>query len=455
MNIEWEEKRRDFMKLFNSLHNKIEELKPIQKNEISMYVCGPTVYNHAHIGNARPMIVFDTLRKILQAIGYKVKFVSNYTDVDDKIIQRAKEESVSENEISARYIQAYEKIREQLQVENPSACPKVTETMSEIIAFIEQLIHEGYAYEVDGDVYFRVGKLEGYGQLSNQQKEELLVGARIHENEKKENPLDFTLWKKTKEGIRWESSFSDGRPGWHTECVVMIQKEFQRPLIDIHGGGMDLKFPHHENEIAQSQAIYHTSIANIWMHNGMVNINGEKMSKSLGNVIWAKDMIETLGADVMRWIMLSTHYRSPLNINDETIQMAQKECSKVLQAQKQARLKLQLANNVNKDIDQESYSSFMEAMCDDLNTPNAFKVVFELTKRINQTLRQKELHYEKLANDTNALEAMLRMLGIVYYNKEMNEDVRNLFKQWEKYKLEKQFQKADQYRSLLQERGYI
>lgn len=301
-----------------------------------MYVCGPTVYNDAHIGNARPIIVFDTLKKTLEELGYKVHFVSNYTDVDDKIIRKAKELQVSEKEVSEHFIQAYQEVRMRLNADMPDACPKVTETMDDIIAFIELLVQNGSAYAVDGDVFFRISKVSDYGCLSNQQIADLQVGARIDENTKKENPLDFTLWKKTEEGIQWDSPWSVGRPGWHTECVVMINREFQKHLIDIHGGGLDLKFPHHENEIAQSKTAYGTAIANYWVHNGMVNIDGEKMSKSLGNVVWAKDMIEKIGANTMRWMMLSAHYRAPLNINEESVETAQKELTKTLNTLKQA-----------------------------------------------------------------------------------------------------------------------
>ena len=269
------------IRLYNTLSGKIEEFKPIKPNEVSMYVCGPTVYNHAHIGNARPIIVFDTLRRLFEAQGYMVKYVSNYTDVDDKIIKKAHEENVTEGVVSARYIEAYQKVRDSLNTEPLFATPRVTETMDEIIHFIDKLVQTGHAYQVGGDVYFRVGSVSSYGSFSKQNLEDLQVGARIEENTKKENPLDFALWKETDMGIKWQSPWGEGRPGWHTECVVMIHKEFG-DQIDIHGGGMDLRFPHHENEVAQSQALFHNSIAHYWLHNAMININGEKMSKSLG-----------------------------------------------------------------------------------------------------------------------------------------------------------------------------
>lgn len=444
------------MKIFNSMHNEIEEIKPLVENEISMYVCGPTVYNYAHVGNARPIIVFDTLKRTLTELGYQVKFVSNYTDVDDKIINKAKEMGVAEKEVSERFIEAYNDVRLGLHALMPDACPRVTETMDAIIAFIDLLVQKDHAYVVDGDVYFRVNSVEAYGNLSNQQVDDLVVGARIDENTKKENPLDFTLWKKTEEGIRWESPWSIGRPGWHTECVVMINNEFQKHLIDIHGGGMDLKFPHHENEIAQSRAAYGTPIANYWMHNGMVNIDGEKMSKSLGNVVWAKDMMEKIGANTMRWMMLSAHYRAPLNINEEGIETARKESSKVLNTLKQAYIKLERAHAQRKETPaQDVYGAFMEAMQDDLNTPNAFAALFEANKKLNQSLRTKEVDLAQVDAYSAAVEHMLQVLGIEFTKITLSDEDRALFDEWESAKAQKDFALADEVRAKLIERGYL
>ncbi len=444
------------MKIFNSMHNAIETVQPLIENEISMYVCGPTVYNDPHIGNARPIIVFDTLRRTLEASGYRVKFVSNYTDVDDKIIQKAKELGVAEKEVSERFIAAYDQVRKNLNAQMPQACPKVTETMDAIIAFIDLLVQKNHAYVVDGDVYFRVGSVSEYGALSNQQITDLMVGARIDENTKKANPLDFTLWKKTDEGIQWDSPWSRGRPGWHTECVVMINDRFAGHLIDIHGGGMDLKFPHHENEIAQSRAAYDTAIANYWVHNGMVNIDGEKMSKSLGNVVWAKDLIEKIGANPMRWMMLSTHYRAPLNISDESVENAQKEFAKVLNTLKQAYIRLArgdvaIIGDVAADVD----AAFMTAMQDDLNTPNAFAAVFEATKRLNASLRQREFLAAEVVSYVLALEKMLDILGIRYERVSLNAEDRRMFADWEQAKQAKDYDTADAYRAQLAQRGLL
>ena len=445
------------MKLFNSMSQKIEEFKPITEGQVSMYVCGPTVYNYPHIGNARPIVVFDTLKRTFMALGYKVKMVSNYTDVDDKIIKVAKECGISEKEVTEKFIKAYNDDRLALHAMMPDAAPKVTETMDAIIAFIDLLVKKEHAYVVDGDVYFRVSSVENYGKLSNQQIDDLMVGARIDENSKKENPLDFTLWKRTEEGIKWESPWSVGRPGWHTECVVMINKEFDgNHLIDIHGGGMDLKFPHHENEIAQSRAAYETGIANYWIHNGMVNIDGEKMSKSLGNVIWAKDMIEKIGGDTLRWLFLSSHYRSPLNINEEAIETAKKELNKVKTPLKQAYVKAGLAGvDLKDEYDVESLHTFLTAMEDDLNTPNAFAAIFDVVKQLNQVVRQKEIDFTALGLKVNAVEKMLDVLGIENHRIVLSEEDKNLHAEWRNAVTQKDFELADKFRAQLIEKGIL
>lgn len=450
------ERMRTMMKVFNSMHNKVEEFKPIKEQEVSMYVCGPTVYNYAHVGNARPIIVFDTLKRTFQALGYNVKLVSNYTDVDDKIINKAIELGVSEKEVSEKFIQAYNDVRLGVHAMMPDAAPKVTETMDAIIDFIKILVEKDHAYVVDGDVYFRVNSVEQYGNLSNQQIDDLVVGARIDENSKKENPLDFTLWKRTEDGIKWDSPWSVGRPGWHTECVVMINNEFGKHLIDIHGGGMDLKFPHHENEIAQSRAAYGTGIANYWIHNGMVNIDGEKMSKSLGNVIWAKDMIEKIGANVFRWLMLSAHYRAPLNINEESVDTSRKELEKVSNSLKQAYVKAGLADVAfQEDIDMGVYQPFLDAMADDLNTPNGFAALFEANKQLNQSLRQREVDFVKVAGLVNAMQQMLSVLGIEVNKITLCDEDKAIFTKWNEAKAVKDFAKADEYRAQLQEKGLL
>ena len=333
---------------YNSLTNSLEEFKTVKPNEVSMYVCGPTVYNYPHIGNMRPVVVFDTLRRFLSYVGYKVTYVSNFTDVDDKIIKAAQKEGKTEKELTEFYIQEFLKVTKALGSDKPNITPKVTEYIPKIIEYIDNLVKIGAAYVVDGDVYFRVPLINDYGSLSGINPQDLVVGARIEENSKKESPLDFALWKTTDEGIKWDSPWGKGRPGWHTECCVMIDTIFPNQEIDIHGGGYDLKFPHHENEIAQTEATHHNKIAHYWMHNGFINFGNEKMSKSLGNVVYAKDMIEKYGGPVTRLVILNAHYRQPVNYTDETVNAAIQEVNKMQMAYKQMALQLQV-NNINLD----------------------------------------------------------------------------------------------------------
>ena len=328
------------VRLYNSLTNKIEVFTPVKEGEVSMYVCGPTVYNIPHIGNMRPVVTFDTLRRFFTYIGYKVTYVSNFTDVDDKIIKQASIEGKSEKELTEYYISEFRKTIHLIGSLDPNITPKVTEYIDKIISYIDNLIKVGAAYEKDGDVYFRVNSVKDYGSLSNINIDDLLVGARIEENSNKESPLDFALWKKTDVGISWDSPWGKGRPGWHTECCVMIDTIFNEK-IDIHGGGYDLKFPHHENEIAQAEATNHHKIANYWMHNAFININNEKMSKSLGNVIYAIDVINNFGGNIARLVILSTHYRLPVSFTDDTIKASSQEIAKLEMVYRQLALKLQ------------------------------------------------------------------------------------------------------------------
>ena len=441
--------------LYNSKTLKVEEFKPLKEKEVSMYVCGPTVYNYAHIGNARPMIVFDVLKRLFEAEGYKVTYVSNFTDVDDKIINKALEEGVSETEIAERYIDAYQAVRKQLNTELPDITPRVTETMDQIIEFIDKLVKKGNAYEVNGDVYFSVDSVPTYGEISHQKLDMLEAGARIEENTDKKNPYDFALWKKTDVGIKWNSPWGEGRPGWHTECVVMINNNLG-PIIDIHGGGMDLRFPHHENEAAQQEAMNGNALANYWVHNAMVNINGDKMSKSLGNVLWAKDVVDKLGVNLTRWLVSSVHYRKELNFSDETIETAQKELERVLSPIKQADIKVALANqSFDESYDEEEYRNFLDQLDDDMNTPNAYAVIFETVKKLNQALRQREIDFKEVGKYRNAVEKMLNILGIVVEKPNITEEDSEVFKKWNEAKAEKNFEKADEYRAILTEKGLL
>ena len=447
------------MRLFNTLTNKKEEFKPIEEGKVSIYICGPTVYNHAHIGNTRPMIVFDVLRRTFEYLGNDVTFVSNYTDVDDKIIKAAKAEGITEKELTDKYIKAYEDVRAGLNIEDPTYKPRVTETMPEIIDFIQALIDKGYAYEVDGDVYFRVTKVKEYGMLSGIKVEDLIAGASDRtlsvDDKKKESTTDFALWKKTNEGIQFDTPWSKGRPGWHTECVVMINKLFKDGKIDIHGGGQDLKFPHHENEIAQSMAYNGHPIANYWMHNQMINIDGEKMSKSLGNVLWAKDLIVEFGCNVFKWLMLSTHYRNPLNLTDDVIAGVRKEVSKVENATKNASLYLQVNHVLAHDYKKGTVDAMVNALEDDLNTSLALTQVLDQVKVLNQVMRVREKDNDVIATEYATLVKMGDVLGFLFEGTKLSEEDIALYEQWNAYKKEKNFDEADRVRKELTERGIL
>lgn len=442
------------MKIYNTKTLKKEEFKPITEGEVKMYVCGPTVYDNVHIGNVRPVVVFDTLRRTFEELGYKVKYVSNYTDVDDKIIRRSKELGISEKELTDKMIAAYNDIRHKLNAADLYKTPRVTETMDEIISFIDGLVDKGAAYEKDGDVYFRTSSVADYGSLSNQNLDDLQVGARIEENDLKESPLDFALWKKTEDGIKWPTRYSIGRPGWHTECVVMINKELGS-LIDIHGGGKDLKFPHHENERAQSMAINESELANYWVHSGMIDINGVKMSKSLGNFITAKDILSKVDPMVLRWFLLATQYRDDVNVSDEIIESSKAELTKIITAYKQACVKLEI-NDIKVDgVDEDAYKRFMDAMADDLNTPNAYAVIFEIVKNINQLVRVKEINFEALGKEVNTLVRCMNVLGIVLPDMTMSLDDKKMYQEWMDAKSVKDFKKADELRAQLSQKGIL
>ena len=443
------------IRLYNSKTLQVEDFKPIHEGHVDMYVCGPTVYNHAHIGNARPMVVFDVLKRLFEAEGYTVTYVSNFTDVDDKIIKKAAEEGTTENVIAERYIEAYTQVRTMLNTELPDITPRVTETMDQIIAFIDELVKSGHAYESDGDVYFSVDSVPTYGEISHQKLDQLEAGARIETNDQKKNPYDFALWKKTDMGIKWNSPWGEGRPGWHTECVVMINNNLG-DRIDIHGGGMDLKFPHHENEAAQQEALHGNSLANYWVHNAMVNIDGEKMSKSLGNTLWAKDVITQLGTNLTRWLVSSVHYRKELNFSQETVETARKELEKVLLPVKQADIKAALAGATFSDAyDEAEFRAFLDAMDDDMNTPNAYAVIFDTVKKLNQSLRQREIDFTITGSYRNAVEKMLGILGITVEKPVLTDEDKELFARWNAAKKEKDFASADVYRAQLSEKGLL
>ncbi len=443
------------VKVYNSLTNKVEPFVTQKEGEVSMYVCGPTVYNYPHIGNMRPVVVFDVLRKFLTYIGYKVTYVSNFTDVDDKIIKEAKKENKTEKELTEFYIQEFKKATLAIGSDIPSITPKVTEYIQKIIEYVDNLVKIGAAYVVDGDVYFRVNKIKDYGALSGINVDDLVVGARIEENSAKESPLDFALWKKTDEGINWPSPWGNGRPGWHTECCVMIDTIFPSHYIDIHGGGYDLKFPHHENEIAQSEATHGNKIAKYWMHNAFINFGNEKMSKSLGNVVYAKDMIEKFGGAVTRLVILSAHYRQPVNFTDETVNAAVQEVNKMTMVIKQMSLKLQ-TSPYNIELGKPTYiNEFLNALADDLNTANALTEIYNIIKLSNQELRTREVNYEKLNDLFKTLRDMLYILGIDIPFKKLTEEDKNLYQNYINSKENKDFEKSDELRKVLIERGIM
>ena len=442
------------IKLFNSLTNKLEVLSPIKPGEISMYCCGPTVYGDAHVGNIRPAIVFDTLRRFLEYVGYDVKFVSNFTDVDDKIIKKAIAEGVSESEITDRYISAYKKVLNELNIKPHYKNPRVTEYMGQIIDYIDDLVKVGAAYNKDGDVFFRISSIKDYGELSNINVDDLEVGARIEENSKKESPLDFALWKKTDQGIKWDSPWGLGRPGWHTECCVMIDSIFGNQKIDIHGGGFDLKFPHHENEIAQAKAHDHNKLANIWMHNGFVNFGNEKMSKSLGNVVLAKDAIAKYGGNVMRLLILSAHYRAPVQFTEETVIAAKNELEKISLAYRQLAVSLQI-NGGSLSSKEIKIDNFLLALADDLNTSNALSELFALIKEANQELRKRPLDLAKLESIFASLTKMLDIFGLNISYPLLTKEDKDLYNKYLELKKEKRFEESDKLRDELISRHII
>lgn len=441
------------VKVYNSLSNKIENFVPIYDGEVSMYVCGPTVYNHIHIGNARPVIFFDTVKRFFEYIGYKVKMVSNFTDIDDKIIKKAKEENTTEEEISKKYIEAYLDICDKIGCENDVIHPKVTENMNEIIDFIYQLIQSGHAYQSGNDVYFSVRSIQEYGVLSNQKLDDLESGSRIEIDTNKLDPADFTLWKKTlDEGKKWTSPFGAGRPGWHTECVVMIDKIFGGK-IDIHGGGNDLKFPHHENEIAQSIALHQHMIANYWIHNARIELSGEKMSKSLGNVVWMKDILEKYPASAYRLLVLANHYRQSINYSEEIMNKFLSEWEKIEKVYIGLYRKLELSDSLQDGNTLEIMDQFLSEMAYDFNTANALSVLYLLIKEINKNLRNTQIDIKILQDDFTTLQAMFEVLGLKVDLKPLTLEEKELVRNWNNARITKNFEVADQLRNEIQKLG--
>ncbi len=443
------------IRLYNSWSNKIETLRPIKSGRISMYVCGPTVYDYVHVGNLRPVVVFDVLRRFLEYMGYKVMYVSNYTDIDDKIIQKALSSQKNEREIADFFIKAYEEDVLALNSRLPTITPRVASFINEIIDYIGRLIEKGAAYVVDGEVFFNIASIQDYGHLSNMKTDELIIGARVEESFKKRSPLDFILWKKTTEGISFDSPWGKGRPGWHTECAVMINSLFKDKLIDIHGGGFDLKFPHHDNEIAQSMAINGTRLANVWMHNGFITLNDDKMSKSRGNIFSSKQALSEIGGPALRLMLLATHYRLPVNLTESFLENAKVEINKMTLAMRQVAVALQLAHF---DVGGEYpllLDSFLTALSDDLNTSNALTSINDLIKEINRELRVSHRDYPKLASCFFTLKMMFNILGLDIKFPILSTADRLLFVQYQQLKDAKDYQGSDTIRAQLIARGLL
>ncbi|SHH44047.1 cysteine--tRNA ligase [Tepidibacter thalassicus] len=451
------------MKLYNTLTRKKEEFVPLEEGKVKMYVCGPTVYNYFHIGNARPFIIFDTLRRYLEYRGYEVTYVQNFTDVDDKIINKANEEGISAEELADKYINEYFKDADALGIKRATIHPRVTENIKDIIEFIKDLENKGYAYVVDGDVYFDTKKFKSYGKLSKQSIEDLEAGARIEVNEKKKNPMDFALWKAKKEGEPgWDSPWGEGRPGWHIECSVMSNR-YLGETIDIHAGGQDLTFPHHENEIAQSEARSGKVFSRYWLHNGYINVNNEKMSKSKGNFFTVRDISKQFDLEVVRFFMLSAHYKNPVNFSDEMLKQAQSGLERLYNTRGKLEFLLEnLSGNLKDEekniLDKLSYykQKFIESMDDDINTADAISVIFELAKFINSNVSEESsLEFSKKCYDLFI--ELTGVLNIVNKKREENldEEIQKLIDERTKAKKEKNYQLADEIRQRLLDMGIV
>ncbi|NEU32442.1 cysteine--tRNA ligase [bacterium LRH843] len=448
--------------VYNSLTKQKERFIPMEDGKIKMYVCGPTVYNYIHIGNARPPIVYDMIRRYLEYRGFDVTFISNFTDVDDKIIRAAKELGIGAIDVAERFIEAYHQDTCALGVRKADVHPRVTETIPEIISFIEGLVEKGFAYESGGDVYFRTRKFDEYGKLSSQSIEDLRSGARIEIDERKEDPLDFALWKAAKEGeISWESPWGEGRPGWHIECSAMVKK-YLGDTIDIHAGGQDLTFPHHENEIAQSEALTGKPMANYWLHNGFININNEKMSKSLGNFVLANEIIRQHSPEVVRFFMLTAHYRSPINFSDELLEGAKNGLERLKTVVSSLKHRISESANFGERGDflrriEALKEKFIEEMDDDFNSANAIAVIFDLTKEANRYLREQQTSKEVLQTFLDRFTEFADVLGIIIDKQEglLDEEIEAMIEKRNQARIERNFSLADQIRDELKEKGII
>lgn len=451
------------IQIFNSLSRQKEAFIPLEEGKVKMYVCGPTVYNYIHIGNARPVIVYDTVRRYLTYRGYDVTYVSNFTDVDDKLIKAANELGVEVPEIAERFIQAYFEDTKALGCDEADVHPRVMDHMPQIIDFIEALVEKGYAYESQGDIYYRTRKFEGYGKLSHQSVDELKVGARIETGDKKEDALDFALWKAAKPGeISWKSPWGKGRPGWHIECSVMA-REHLGDTIDIHAGGQDLTFPHHENEIAQSEAYTGKTFARYWMHNGYINIDNEKMSKSLNNFVLVNDILKELDAQVLRMFMLSVHYRHPINYSQQLVEDAIAGLERLRTAYGNLKHRLETSAGLGDHSDiwlakmNAIKEEFVETMDDDFNTANAISKLFDLSRLSNTYLLEKQTSTEVLEAFLNLFDELAGVLGLPFKQKEelLDAEIEALLAERIEARKNRDFARADEIRDLFKEKNII
>ncbi|MDD6220887.1 MAG: cysteine--tRNA ligase [Clostridia bacterium] len=452
------------MKVYNTLTRQKEELVPITPGEIKMYACGPTVYNYIHIGNARPLCIFDILRRYLEYRGYKVKFVQNFTDIDDKIIKRANEEGVKFSEVSEKYIDEFWKDAKGLNVRQANVHPKATENIDNIINIISTLIDKGYAYEAQGDVYFSPKNFDGYGKLSHQPLEELEAGARIMVGEVKREPMDFAVWKAAKPGEpSWDSPWGKGRPGWHIECSAMVCR-YLGETIDIHCGGQDLIFPHHENEIAQSECFTGKPFANYWMHNGYINVDNVKMSKSLGNFFTVRDVAEKYGYEPIRYLLISSQYRSPINYSAEIIEQCSAALNRLYTCRDSIDFELKNAADAAHDGDDaviEGFSKYREqfiaAMDDDLNTADAIAAIFELVRDINTNVVGKGSSKKLCEAAVGIFDELTDVLGLVYNRKteELDDDIEKLIEARTQARKDKNWAEADRIRDELKAKGIV
>lgn len=451
------------MKLYNTLTKMKEEFVPVEEGKVGMYVCGPTVYNYIHIGNARPMVVFDTVRRYFEYKGYDVNYVSNFTDVDDKIIKKANEEGVSASEISERFIAECKKDMAGLNVKEATTHPKATEEIDGMIKMIENLIEKGYAYEKNGTVYFRTRKFDGYGKLSKKNLDDMQAGIRIAVSDEKEDSMDFVLWKPKKEGEpSWPSPWCDGRPGWHIECSVM-SKKYIGNTIDIHAGGEDLVFPHHENEIAQSEAANGEEFAKYWMHNAFLNIDNKKMSKSAGNFFTVREISEKYPLQVIRFFMLSAHYRSPLNFSDTLVEASKNGLDRILTCVDRLKeLEAAAAEGAMSATEEENVAKvkelvtkYEEAMEDDFNTADAISAIFEIVKVANVTAADAGKEYISYVKET--IEKLCDILGVITEKEEelLDSDIEALIEERQAARKAKNFARADEIRNQLLEQGII